>query len=342
MKSRIFKHASLFLCAAILASCIGCSSGSQNSGSSAPATNNSTNVSSETNWPQKKLQIVVPFSAGGDTDFHARLYAKYLSNILGQNVIVTNVNGSNGATGSTQVKDASPNGYTALFFHDSMLMNKVVGVTDFDHTAFDICCGGVVDTSYILAVNASSPYKTLDDLVQAAKKDPGKITYASSVGGYTYYVGCLLEKLTGISLNKVDAGGGSERNAALLAKKIDTNVNPYGVMKPYIDSGDFRVLCVFSDKRSDLYPDVPTAKEQGYDLAAQRVYFLAFPKGTDSAIIEKMNNAMKQVSEMPEYKKAIEKSYCLSPKFKDTQDTKSYFDKTIDQFMSDKSLIMGE
>lgn len=341
MKSRIFKHAALFLCAAVLMSCIGCSSGNESASSSASAADNSSNTSS-TDWPQKTLQIIVPFSAGGDTDFHARLYAKYLGDILGQNIIVTNVNGSNGATGSTQVKDASPDGYTALFFHDSMLMNKVVGVSDFDHTAFDLCCGGVVDTSYILAVNASSPYKTLDDLVGAAKNDPGNVTYASSVGGYTYYVGCLLEKLAGISFNKVDAGGGSERNAALLAKKIDTNVNPYGVMKPYIDSGDFRVLCVFSDERSDLYPDVPTAKEQGYDLTAQRVYFLAFPKGTDPAVIEKMNDAMKQVSEMPEYKEAVEKSYCISPNFMNTQDTKSYFDKTMDQFMQDKNLIMGE
>ncbi|OCN00292.1 hypothetical protein A7X67_09520 [Clostridium sp. W14A] len=340
MKSRIFKQIAIFLCAAVLVSCFGCSSGSNNSATSEHG--GSSGVSSASSWPQKTLQIVVPFSAGGDTDFHARLYAKYLSDILGQTVIVTNVNGSNGTTGSTQVKDASPDGYTALFFHDSMLMNKVVGVSNFDHTSFDICCGGVVDTSYILAVNASSPYKTLNDLVQGAKKEPGKITFASSVGGYTYYVGCLLEKLAGISFNKVDAGGGSERNSALLAKKIDTNVNPYGVMKPYIDSKDFRVLCVFSDKRSDLYPEVQTAKEQGYDLEAQRVYFLAFPKGTDPAITSKMNDAMKQVSEMPEYKKAVEKSYCISPDFMNTSDTKSYLDKIMEQFMQDKSLITGE
>lgn len=293
-------------------------------------------------WPTKPIQIIVPFNAGGDTDFHARTYAKYLEPILGQSVVVINVNGANGSAGTIQVRDSKADGYTALFFHDSMLMNKVVGVTDFAHEALDVAATGIMDNSYILAVNASSPYHTLDDLIKAAKENPGQLKYASSIGGYTYYVGAQLEEIAGISFNKVDAGGGADRNAALLANKIDTNVNPYGVMKPYIDSGDFRVLAVFSKERSGLFPEVPTAIEQGYDLIARRAYFLSFPKGTDPKIIETISNAMEEVSNMPEYAEDISKAYGVEPDFLNTNDTKAYLDSAMKEFMDAKDLILGD
>ncbi|MGE5631037.1 MAG: tripartite tricarboxylate transporter substrate binding protein [Caulobacteraceae bacterium] len=301
----------------------------------------SNGASGAANWPDKKpLQIIVPFKAGGDTDFHARTYAKYLEPILGTSVVVVNVDGANGSAGSIQVRDSKPDGYTALFFHDSMLMNKVVGVSDFAHEAFDVAATGIMDNSYILAVNAKSPYKTLADLINAAKANPGKLNYASSVGGYTYYVGRELEELTGADFNIVDAGGGTDRNAALLAGKIDTNVNPYGIMKPYIDSGDFRVLAVFSENRSKLFPDVPTAKEQGYNLIAHRAYFLSFPKGTDPKIIEKVSNAMEQVSKMPEYANDIAKAYSVEPAYMNTADTKAYLDNAMKEFEAAKDMIM--
>jgi len=293
-------------------------------------------------WPSKPIQIIVPFNAGGDTDFHARAYAKYLTTILGVPVMIINVNGANGSAGTIQVRDAKPDGYTALFFHDSMLMNKVVGVTDFAYEALAPCCIGVYDHTYILAVNAKSPYKTLNDLIQAAKAAPGKLIYASSIGGYTYYLGCLLERETGTDFNIVDAGGGSDRNAALLARKIDTNVNPYGVMKPYIDSGDFRVLALFSEKRSKLFPNVPTAKEQGVNVVGSRAYFLSFPKGTDPEIIRKMSAAMKKVSEMSPYADDIAKAYCVEAGYADTAETMKYLDSTMAAFMADKSFILGK
>ena len=307
----------------------------------APETTTAGAAATELKWPDNKpFQIVVPFKAGGDTDFHARTYAKYLEPILGTSVVVVNVDGANGSAGSIQVRDSKPDGYTALFFHDSMLMNKVVEVSDFAHEAFDVCAAGIMDNSYILAVNAKSPYKTLDDLINAAKANPGKLNYASSVGGYTYYVGRELEELTGADFNIVDAGGGTDRNAALLAEKIDTNVNPYGIMKPYIDSGDFRVLAVFSENRSKLFPDVPTAKELGYNLIAHRAYFLSFPKGTDPRIIEKVSTAMEQVSKMPEYADDIAKAYSVEPAYMNTADTKAYLDNAMKEFEAAKDMIL--
>ncbi|WP_032093305.1 tripartite tricarboxylate transporter substrate binding protein [Necropsobacter rosorum] len=300
---------------------------------------NSTSSQEKNSWPQKTITLVVPFGAGGDTDFHARNLANYLEKELDTRIIVNNVSGANGNAGMKQVVNAQPDGYTALFFHESMLTNKVVGVSTQAHEALSPVAATIIDNSYVIAANAKSGYKNLNDLINKAKSEPGKLIYASSVGGYSYYLGRLLEQDVGIDFNIVDAGGGSDRNAALLAGKIDVNVNPYGVMKSYFDSGDFIPLAVISDKRNNLFPDVSTAKEQGIDWVAERYYFLSFPKGTDSKIIEKMEKAIKTVTEKPEFRKKTEDAYSVSPTFVGTEDLIKHLDKTLQIFENNKDLV---
>lgn len=305
------------------------------------ADTNTIGSNSVTDWPQKTITIIVPFNAGGDTDFHARNLATYLSKILGVNVVVSNVAGANGSTGMYQVMDSTPDGYTALFFHDSMLTNKVVDVAKDSYENLEPVAATVVDNSYVLAVNVKSEYKTLDDIVNAAKANPGKLLYASSVGGYSYFLGRQFEELNGIDFNIVDAGGGTDRNAALLAQKIDMNCNPYGVMKSYFDSGDFRPICNIASERNSLFPDVSTAKEQGYDWIAERNYFLSFPKGTDQAIITKMEEAMRQVCEDSEFIKSTETAYCVTPTFKGREDLLKTLADETKLFEDNKELIQN-
>ncbi|PJG82503.1 tripartite tricarboxylate transporter substrate binding protein [Caviibacterium pharyngocola] len=296
-------------------------------------------VQVENNWPQKTITLIVPFGAGGDTDFHARNLANHLEKELGARIIVNNVSGANGNAGMKQVASAKPDGYTALFFHESMLTNKVVGLSNQAHEALDPVAATIVDDSYVIAVNAKSGLKNLNDLVDAAKKRPGELVYASSVGGYSYFLGRVLETQTGIDFNIVDAGGGSDRNAALLAGKIDTNVNPYGVMKSYFDSGDFLPLAVISDHRNKLFPNVPTAKEQGFDWTAQRYYFLSFPKGTDQKIIEKMEKAIQAVTEKEEFRKKTEEAYSVSPTFVGSKALIEHLNNTLKMFEDNKDLV---
>ncbi len=291
------------------------------------------------NWPQKTITLIVPFGAGGDTDFHARNLASNLEKELGVRIIVNNVSGANGNAGMKQVVNAAPDGYTALFFHESMLTNKVVGLSAQAHEALAPVAATIVDDSYVIAVNAKSGYKNLTDLITKAKSEPGKLIYASSVGGYSYYLGRVLEKDTGIDFNIVDAGGGSDRNAALLAGKIDINVNPYGVMKSYFDSGDFVPLAVIAENRNKLFDKVPTAKEQGVNWTAERYYFLSYPKGTDPKIIEKTANAIKSVTEKAEFRKKTEEAYSVSPTFVGTQDLIKHLDGALKLFESNKDLV---
>ncbi|AAU36680.1 tripartite tricarboxylate transporter substrate binding protein [[Mannheimia] succiniciproducens] len=300
----------------------------------------STNVAqSDDSWPQKTITLIVPFGAGGDTDFHARNLASHLEKELGARIIVNNVSGANGNAGMKQVVSAKPDGYTALFFHESMLTNKVVGLAQQAHEALSPVAATIVDDSYVIAANAKSGLKNLTDLINKAKSEPGKLIYASSVGGYSYYLGRVLEQKTGIDFNIVDAGGGSDRNAALLAGKIDVNVNPYGVMKSYFDSGDFIALATINNERNKLFPNVPTAKEQGFDWNAERYYFLSFPKGTDEKIISKMEQAIKTVVDNPDFRKKTEDAYSVSPTFVGTKDLLNHLDSALKEFETNKDLV---
>ncbi|OBX08162.1 tripartite tricarboxylate transporter family receptor [Gallibacterium salpingitidis] len=297
-------------------------------------------ASADANWPNNKtITIVVPFGAGGDTDFHARNLASYLEKELNTKIIVTNVSGANGNAGMRQVINAKPDGYTALFFHESMLTNKVVGVAQQAHEALAPVAATIVDNSYVIAVNAKSGMKNMKDLIDRAKQNPNSVLYASSIGAYSYYLGRVLEEQQKVDFNIVDAGGGTDRNAALLAGKIDVNVNPYGVMKSYFESKDFVPLAVISKERNKLFPDVPTAKEQGYDWVAERYYFLSFPKGTDAKIIEKMAAAIKVVTENPEFRKKTEDAYSVSPTYVGTADLIKHLDASLAEFEKNKNLV---
>lgn len=340
MKKTVLKRlvcASLaVLMTAALAAC-----GGSSSSSSAPAASGASSASGETSWPQKDITIVVPFNAGGDTDFHARLLAQYAAEKLGVNIVVENVAGANGSQGMMQVLDSDPDGYTALFFHDSMLTNQLVGTCDYNYTDLKLCAATIADNSYVLAVNSKSGYTSLQDVVDAAKAEPGKLLYASSVGGYSYYLGRKFETENGIDFNIVDAGGGTDRNAALLAGTIDTNCNPYGVMKSYFDSGDFTAVACLAEERNPLFPDVPTAKEQGYDWVAERHYFLSFPADTDDAIVAKMESVIEEICSDPNFIKATEDAYCVTPTFIGAADLKATLDSYYADFSSNMDLING-
>ncbi|MGR6980170.1 tripartite tricarboxylate transporter substrate-binding protein [Testudinibacter sp. P27/CKL/0425] len=157
------KILTLFLTAILSVFIVGCDKDSKEStGANTTADNNS--------WPNKNITIIVPFYAGGDTDFHARNLASHLEKELGVTIIVNNVSGPNGNAGMRQMVNAKPDGYTALFFHESMLTNKVVGTSNQAHDALSPVAATIVDDSYVIAVNAKSNMKNLDDLVAEAKK----------------------------------------------------------------------------------------------------------------------------------------------------------------------------
>ncbi len=289
------------LMGALLAGC-GNSSTSAGSNSSDP----SASGTSGNAWPTGPVSIIVPASAGGGTDLLARTLADKLTQKLGQTFVVVNVTGAGGSSGINQVHDAAPDGNTILFFHNALLINNVTGVSDYSYEGFAMGPHVVTDNATGFYVSADAPYSTYPELIDYCKEHPGEVTMGVEVGGFTYMMVKSFEAATGVQFNLVDVGSNSDKCTALLGGHIDIMPNQYSTAKGYIDSGDFVALGFPSEERSAVYPDVPTAKEQGVDWLYNGYEFGFFlPKETPQDIQDIFDNAVAELMEDEEVQQAI-------------------------------------
>ncbi len=260
----------------------------------------------DTDWPTGPVSIIVPASAGGGTDLLARVAAEKLTQKLGQSFVVVNVTGAGGSNGTSQVLDAAADGNTILFYHNALLINNVTGLTDYTYSDFAVGPHIVTDKATGFYVSSSAPYQTYPELIEYAKAHPGEVTMGCEVGGFTYMMAKSFESATGITFNMVDVGSNSDKITALLGGHIDIMPNQYSSVQGYIESGDFTALGFPSEERSEVYPDVPTAKEQGVDWNYNGYEFsFFFPKDTPQAIQDKFNNAIKELFDDNEIQEAI-------------------------------------
>jgi tripartite-type tricarboxylate transporter receptor subunit TctC len=261
------------------------------------------------NWPQRPIQIIVPFAAGAESDFNARLYAKYLEAHLGKGLGVVNVTGGAGSIAARRAKDAKPDGYTVFFGNGGFEIGHTLGLTDFGFEAFEVAAIAARESGHNIVVHASSPWKTMTELVDDSKKTPGKISIAASIGGASYLAAALLNQ-SGAAFNIVDHGGSATRVTALLGRHVDAIPTPMSNVKDYIKSGDMRVLATMAPKRSRFAPDIPTFMELGYPVEYQFCFYFMFPKGTPQAIVNKFAEAAEKVATTnTEYADTLEKNF---------------------------------
>ena len=260
----------------------------------------------KSSYPTKPIEIVVPAGAGGDTDLNTRTMAKYLEKELGTTMIITNVNGAGGTTGTKKVLDSKPDGYTVLSYHNSTLISKILGLVDYTYSDFEVAGMGVMDKGNAFIINNKSEFKNLDDLIVFAKENPEKVTVATEVGSFTHLQLLAFEAATGTKFNIVDVGGASDKITALLGGRIDIIPTQLGLVNSYIESGDFRALGIMSEERLKAAPDVPTFKEQGVDIVMDKFFFWGFPKGTPEEIVDTFTKALEKVVANEEYQKEME------------------------------------
>ncbi|HPY42741.1 MAG TPA: tripartite tricarboxylate transporter substrate binding protein [Clostridia bacterium] len=263
-------------------------------------------------WPEKAITIVVPFGSGGDSDYNARIMAKYLTEELGVTVVVENITGSGGSIGSASVKDARPDGYTVLQNHNALMISRANGISDFGLEAFELVGITAANPGDVIAVASSTGITTLQELVDASKEK--KMTIATNIGATTQVSSFMLGQFA--NLTQVDVGGISDKVVALLGGHVDIIVGPYGNIKPYEESGEFNVLGVTAQERALTFPEIPTCIEQGYEVYFPTRFFMAFPKGTDPRIVEKFAAAVEKIiTTNEEYAKEIANAYYQTPLF---------------------------
>ena len=293
-------------------------------------------------WPSRPVELIVPFRAGGDTDFYARTYAKYLEKELGVPVTIINVEGAGGTVGAQQIASARPDGYRMLFYHTGNLyVNKLLGATDLDQNAYEIACVGVLDDTNVLVTNKNAGFANAQEFLTKARAEPGKYSVGTTISGFSFFTVCKMEAAGKFRLNPVDYGGAAPMIPAVMGNKVPLVSNSYGVFKQYIDNGDLIALVVSSEKRNPSFPNVPTVGELGMkDAAAARAYFFGFPKGTNPQIVKKLSDAVGAIQKIEAYGADIRKAYCVEPFYRDVTTAKKYMDDMWNDMLQYKDALV--
>jgi tripartite-type tricarboxylate transporter receptor subunit TctC len=253
-------------------------------------------------YPERPVTMIVGWAAGGSADAVARLIATQMSGSLGQPVIVDNRPGAGGNIGSEMAAKAKPDGYT--------IMLSTIASHGFNSALYaslnykpleDFAPIGMINTSPgTLLVPTDSSYKTVDDLLAAAKKNPGKLNYGSGgVGSSQHLAGAMFKKVTGTDITHIPFKGVAPAMTDLMAGRVDMIITTGPV--PFIRSGKLRALAVASRERHPVMPDVPTFDQAGVKgFYTDNWYGLVAPANTPRPILEKLNTALVKALANPE------------------------------------------
>ncbi len=253
-------------------------------------------------YPAKAITLIVPWPAGGSTDRHLRSLAEIASRNLGQNIIVDNRPGGGGTTGpGTMALTAKPDGYTIAQYPMGMLRLPHMQKVQWDPLKDFSFIIGVSGYTFGFTVRTDSPYKTFNEYIEAARKDPGKIDYGSTGIGTSPHL--LMEELAGnakVTLNHVPFKGNADLTQALLGGHVMAMSDATGWDK-FVDAGQMRLLVTFGEQRTRRWPNVPTAKELGYGVVSTSPYGLVGPKGMDPAVVKTLHDAFKKAMDDPKH-----------------------------------------
>jgi tripartite-type tricarboxylate transporter receptor subunit TctC len=237
-------------------------------------------------WPSGPIRFIVPFPPGGSTDALARVVQTGMQQRLGANIIIENKGGASGAAGTAIVAKSPPDGNTWLFVFDTHSVNPYLMSLSFDNDK-DLDPVMLVATApYLLAVNTKHDFKTLADVVAAAKARPDGLSYASvGSGSIGHLFMVLLQKKTGIKLTHVPYRGGGPAMNDALGGHVDFIIGSVALVTPQLGSGKLRPIVQTGDKRVTALPDVPTVAEGIAGLTAYTWWGVFAPAGTPKDIV---------------------------------------------------------
>jgi tripartite-type tricarboxylate transporter receptor subunit TctC len=267
-------------------------------------------ASAESNYPSRPITVVVPLGPGSATDALARLIAESLRTELKTEVIVENKAGAGGVIGGSFVARAKPDGYTIGVFHSSVLTTAVAtspNVTYDPHKDFTPL-GNAANNPWVLGVAANSRFKTLEDLIAAAKKEPGKFNCGIiGIGSHSHFNLELLKQASGADISRIPYSTGTGAIiAGLLGGHIDSASMVWAGLSEHVRSGKIRILAASSPLRG--FPDVPTLASKGYPQASLEVAFsVVGPAGLPKEVLDVLVSAVERAVKNPKNVATMEK-----------------------------------
>lgn len=258
-------------------------------------------------YPNKSIKVIVPYSAGGVTDQYGRAFAEVMGKKLGQSVVIENKAGANGTLGAVQMLNTNPAGYSLTMIPIGVFRMPHITGAQYDPTKDFTYLGSLVGFNYYIVVNAASPWKSLADLVDYSKKKSGPVSYGTP-GAYSsqHIAMAQLGDLAKVDWTHIPYKGDADAITALLGNHVQAIVSASTVL-PYVASGQMRVLASLGDKRTADLSEVPTLKEQGYDVVHTSPVGFAGPKGMDPVAVKKLDAAITATHADPDFHAAVKK-----------------------------------
>ena len=247
------------------------------------------------------LEITVLFPAGSSADVTARMLAEAMAKPLGQKVLVVDRPGAGGAIGYKHVQADKPDGYSLVWNSNSISTSYHSGQLPFDYHAFDPVARVLVE-SVVVAVKADAPWRSLKDFIAAVKAKPKGISVGhSGIGSHTHISLAALMHAAGAQANEVPFGA-SQVIPSLLGGHVDAVVQFPGALAGPVKQGEVRLLATLTTARDPAFPDVPTAREEGYDVALDGWRGIAVPHGTPGAVIARLEGAIRIATQSEEFR----------------------------------------
>jgi tripartite-type tricarboxylate transporter receptor subunit TctC len=287
-------------------------------------------------YPNRPVTLIVPWPAGGTTDIGMRALASATEKHLKQKIVVENRPGAGGVLGPQQVaQHAAPDGYTlvqipiTVFRFPFMRKTSLDPATDFTYVI------GVSGYTFGVVVRNDAPWKTFKELIDYARANPGKINYGTPGAGTTLHITMeQIAKQQGIKWTHVPFKGTSETTGALLGGHVDAAADATG-WASLVNSGQLRLLVLWTASRSKNWPNAPTLREVGIDMVSNSPFGIAGPKGMDPAVVKTIHDAFKKGAEDPAYLEATAK-LDQEPAYMSSDDYRRY---AAAQLVEQKKLI---
>jgi tripartite-type tricarboxylate transporter receptor subunit TctC len=259
-------------------------------------------------FPSRSITLIVPYPAGGATDLLARPLADDAKKSLGQSVIVENRAGGGGAVGVGAIIGKKPDGYLLSVAVESLHRNSYINKLPFDTVKDLTPIIAFSGNLYGICVRADSPHKTLKDLLNYAKANPGKVSYMASGVGTSGHVSMeeLAVKAGNLVLSHVPSKGDQESSAALLGGHVDAISTSAGFI-PLVEAGQLRLLATYTAKRTKKFPNVPTVDELGYGVVCEAPIGIFGPKGMPADIVKTLHDAFKKAMDSQAFLTTMDK-----------------------------------
>jgi tripartite-type tricarboxylate transporter receptor subunit TctC len=280
-------------------------------------------------WPARGVTLIVPWPAGGSTDVSMRAMAEAAAKHLGQPIVIDNKPGAAGTLGpATMAATARGDGYTIAQMPISMFRLPYMQKTSFDpQKDFTYICN-LTGYTFGVVVRKDSKFQTFKELIEAARAEPGKITYATPGAGTTLHI--TMEQIAaaaGVKWTQVPFKGGAETSAAVMGAHVDATADSTG-WGPLVDAGELRLLCTWGAARTKKWPSVPTLTELGFNIVSDSPFGIAGPRNMNPAAVQKLNDAFRMAMEDPTVLATLDK-FDMAARYKPTAEYIAFVNETI-------------